>query len=1264
MSCIRLSGLILAGCLSAAVWADAGAVAQWDFSEGTGRTLRDTSPNENHGEIHGATWVKIPSGFALSLDGKDDHVALPAIPSFYNAFKGPWTIDMWVRPKTIAQGVRILFDKPFTAHKTPYYQMRIGLQLDNGGRKDYGVTFHRPTDGAVSMGAYGPAGSAVVGEWAHIAATYDVNSVTLTLYKNGAQIAVDDTPSDSTAIYSNYRTGAALGCLLNTGSYRFNGDLAHVRAFDKALSHREIARHYNETAETLGLEKVVVETAGDEAGSASAGADSYVIPYDVDPPITVDGDLDDWDNVPNPIILNRNEQVTYMPETWTGPADLSGTIRLCWRSGFCIAAEVTDDRVQQPYSGSAVYKGDHINLWVDLKPTLEPGRILFGDGQYHIAVSPGNFAGKAGGENPIPPEIVVYLPDGVPARGGEAVARRTESGYVIEASIPFSHLRMTPPVRDQYATFEVALGDSDNTPAGQETFITSSTTRWQYLRSRMRPMVFGSGSGQAVLPSRAIPVPGLYRIPKQAKQTVGFTVGAIGPASQPFLFFRARLEADSVAGYGGQLMIDLNGRRIGGKQLSNRGMTATMKDNRELIVATSNGRITLPSAPDFTSTDKNRHGYALRGGVKASEYEFFVGDLLNEGENTIVFANVSGHPLHGAASVGDIELRTRPRTPGSKFRRGAPAGDLPVYEPQMSFPKTYSRLSHGNGKISLAVGKDTYSLRSRFSTPDGQWQTGSNKFFSRKREVIERNEWIEVRDTFRNLTGDNLPLMQQYDCVFEDEARGVWLSGIEKPFKTGRHARSENASVFVTASDSGLGLVPLNDEFMVHAEQSAKDGKYVRIADPCFVLKKGGEYTAEWAIVPVREADYYTFVNAARRMLDANFQLKWMFAFMYLPHPVYEWSDRTFKEFIDNKSANLLVQGNQVYHDPYYPAFYDEVFSKTYGGKYTHMGIRGTAFLLYPPERYILFQKRMRQLYPDGSRKTGIYFHFFLDVYEPNNVRFASDRGLDLNGNHVDYGGGASYCKLFVPTLENGWGKEQAKVIDKILDEIGADGLYIDEFSYSKVRYVYNMLDGCSADIDPVTHQIRRLKGSAALLSRDYRLHHVKRVLDRGCPFIINGQPQTRTLRRLSFQAFVETGSGPANCMRTHLYSPVILGDHLTEDTYKEIYQNMLMALDHGCLYAYYYIRFLPNKTLAEHMYPFTPIELHEGYVIGEERILTNRSGLFGWADKSDFEAHVYDDDSKETDGAQVKKVTRGGKTYAEVRIPEGYSAAIVRTAE
>ncbi len=976
----------------------------------------------------------------------------------------------------------------------------------------------------------------------------------------------------------------------------------------------------------------------------------YVMPYKADPPIAVDGKLDDWGNVPNAILLIKKEQVTYqVGKGWTGPDDLSGTVHLAWRDGIYIAVEVTDDAVLQPYSGTRIYQGDHFNLWLDLMPALERGRTLFGEGQYHIAISPSNFGGKAGGDTPIPPEIVVYLPEGMPQEGGQVASRRTEKGYVIEAFVPFSRLKAAVPQMNQVATFEVAIGESDTTPSRQETFMTSGTAQWKYLRSRMLPMVFGSGSGTALLPSRTVPIAKSLAIQKKAHETVKFTMATVDPAYDPFLFFRGRMDHEIVAGYSGAaLTVDLNGERIRGQALANRGMTATMEDNRDLMIASADGRLSLPHAPDFTSTDESTTGYALRGGVKSTEFELYVGGLLKEGENTLLLSHISTDPLHSFICLADMELRLKPHTAGSRFFKSAATGPLPTYEPQRAFPKTYSALKQAAARISLAVGKDAYAVESRFSTPDGGWQTGSNKYFSHERKVIEHDEWVEVRDTFRNLTQDNLPIIQEHKCLFEKEAEGVWFAGNKKPFKTGRISGQvvfENGTVFATTSDSGIGMAPMNDEFMVHIELAGDQGKWVRIADPFFVLKKGAEYTAEWAIVPVTKPDYFAFVNAARRMLDTNFTLKYMFAFVFGTDMLYKWRDEDIKKFIENKSANFMVQSNEVH---------------LFNGLCAH----GTPFLKIPYDGYIHFQENARRIWPDRSRKTGIYYHCFLDVDEASIERFAADRVLDANGVQIGYGGPTDKAKVYLPTLKNQFGKEMAQVVDVILDKIGADGIYWDEFSFSKVEYAYNMWDGCSAEIDPQSHQITRLTGSLPLMSQEFRAAQVKRILDRGAPLVVNSQPFTRTMRRFKFQAFVETGSGPANCMRTHLYSPVILGDHITEETYKEIYQNMLQGLDYGCLYAYYYIRPMPNKTLAEYMYPFTPIELHEGYVIGQERILTNRSGQFGWGDASDFTAHVYDRDTKETAGTEVKKVLRDGRSYAEVRIPEGYSVAIVRAAK
>ena len=251
---------------------------------------------------------------------------------------------------------------------------------------------------------------------------------------------------------------------------------------------------------------------------------------------------------------------------------------------------------------------------------------------------------------------------------------------------------------------------------------------------------------------------------------------------------------------------------------------------------------------------------------------------------------------------------------------------------------------------------------------------------------------------------------------------------------------------------------------------------------------------------------------------------------------------------------------------------------------------------------------------------------------------------------------------LFVPTLEPGhWGEEIAKVLDVILDDVGADGVFWDEFAWSATPWVFSHPDGCSADVDPQTHRIVRLKGAMSLVSREFRAAMVRRIRDHGAVLIANGAPWTRTMAELKVPAFTETGS-ISNCGQVLLYSPIALGDHLTEHSERDAYRVMLAALDYGCLYAWYGSDFPAEyKTLTEHMYPTTPIEIHAGYVIARERILTNRSGLFGWGDDGDFTAHVYDRDGRPTDEHPVRKITQDGRTYAEVRLPGGYSAAIVR---
>ena len=106
-----------------------------------------------------------------------------------------------------------------------------------------------------------------------------------------------------------------------------------------------------------------------------------------------------------------------------------------------------------------------------------------------------------------------------------------------------------------------------------------------------------------------------------------------------------------------------------------------------------------------------------------------------------------------------------------------------------------------------------------------------------------------------------------------------------------------------------------------------------------------------------------------------------------------------------------------------------------------------------------------------------------------------------------------------------------------------------------------------------------------------------------------------------------------------------------------------IAALDYGLVYHWYNdLLVVPTyHTLTRYMYPITPMELHEGYIIGRERIITKKSGLFGWGDSAEHEVHVFDSSGREVPDFKAPLVRRNGKTYSELRLPEGWSAAVVR---
>jgi len=972
---------------------------------------------------------------------------------------------------------------------------------------------------------------------------------------------------------------------------------------------------------------------------AQAFADEPVIgvPMKPDPPPAVDGQLEEWANIPGTMLLNRREQATWGGANWKSPGDLSAKVWLAWRQDMLyLAADVTDDKIRQTERGAGIWKGDCIQLFLDVAPDDESGRSHFGKGQFQIVFSPGNFQRSGDSLTDCPPEAYCVKPSALELKGALVAAQQTDHGYTLEAAIPWPLLGVTRPSVGMPVNFEIAVFDTDGSEPRPEKLLSFSTKPWAMTRPRLNPAALAGTEGKASAIVRGAPVFDKVELKPKQKQTFKFATAKPPAGKEAVLALKARMDTPKVGGYTQALRLTLNGTPLDGKRLMNKPPEIKGKDGRiHRLVAVD--RFTAYYAPDFTSADASSYAIA---GVKTGEFELRVTDLLREGENQLVIENACHPNVTRSLIAANCRVMFTAPPPPPRPKAGPPKGPLLVCAPAREPKTNYDARELPNAKLAVEIGGEKFSVESRFSTPAGKWERGSNPFFEHSRRIERKGESIVVRDTFKNLTNENLPVMQRHEAVVSSSSpiKKIWLAGLSPAGLVGTSSDGANPTTFGVTEKTGLGLLPLNDEFQVHVSNYATDGT-LGLADNLFVLQPGKTYTAEWAIVPVARPDYFDFVNAGRRLLDANFTIPFCFAFLRGGPATEKRPDEEIANFIKFKSANLLC--NSIM----YPLWH---------GHYTH----GTPFQLISHDSYKRYVERIHRIAPGA--KTCVYFHCFIDTLEDAATKYPDARVLRSDGTQADYGKAAD--KIFFPTEHNEFGRAMKRNVDIILNDIKADGVYWDELEHSAYAYHYGEpWDGCSADIDAKTMKIRRLKSSVTLISQPWRVALIREIMARG-PFIANGQPRTRTVARLKFPRFCETGSG-SNCTRAQFHSPIALGDHLTERSEEDAYRNMVAALDYGCVSHWYNdLQVMPAfETITKFMYPITPVELHEGYIVGKERILANRSGLFGWGDASKHEVHVFDDTGREVPDFKAPTVERGGATFTELRIAEGWSAAIVR---
>ncbi|MBU0477656.1 carbohydrate binding domain-containing protein [bacterium] len=581
-----------------------------------------------------------------------------------------------------------------------------------------------------------------------------------------------------------------------------------------------------------------------------------------------------------------------------------------------------------------------------------------------------------------------------------------------------------------------------------------------------------------------------------------------------------------------------------------------------------------------------------------------------------------------------------------------------------------------NGLIKLIGDKFSFPVESFFSIPESKWCsfstedaknwevtvkkdshkeytiTAENKYYTLERKVFIKKQRVDVFDKLKNTTSSLVGIKIRHEIDTENLEKNkideIYLAGDSCPTvrekKTGR-----NPSTFLAdyKNNKGIGIIANDDVFRIQNIQYYNKER-TGIKTDNFALSPGKTYTLEWAIYPVMSSDYFDFINTVRIDWNVNFTIDGGLCtglnMAYMSENKEAWAHQTLTNMAlkyrilaswYNSWLNPKLKGSQVTGHHGSSAMEDEQKDLQEFAKEVF-----TASKKYAPSL-----KRLQ------------YLHVQITAEKNAEEKYKDSLLVDEKENHLYYS--HKKYQLFVPTLENSYGKKLFELVNWYFDNFDIDGIYNDEICYSKTPITYNMWDGYSVVMDEDTHKVKRKIGFVNLVKLPFHTKLFNYILKEKKKILIgNFAPESRTMTNIHFTRFEETWDH-SWAYYLHLYTPVTLGDML-EFSPDECAKDIREVLKRGNLYYYYHLS-TPYPTITTYMFPFTPVQIHSGWMLGEERILTVYSGDYGWTGEDVLaEVHVYDETGREAKDTSYTLFTSKG-TRIRLNLKEDYMAAVVK---
>ena len=206
----------------------------------SGTTITDTV-NSVNGTINGSTFVNEDNG-VINFDGTDDYIDFDDILDL-----GVLSVNMWINCDQYNSDREFLFGKWKSNHRS------YAIVLNQGGTSAGSITCQISIDGGSSnIGLATDSGVIDANDtWFNVGFTHD--GTTLKTYVNGVLGATATIGGAYTSGTAHVAVGTILFSNDTSPLNPFNGRIANVHVYNRALSSTEVLHNYNALKSRFGL---------------------------------------------------------------------------------------------------------------------------------------------------------------------------------------------------------------------------------------------------------------------------------------------------------------------------------------------------------------------------------------------------------------------------------------------------------------------------------------------------------------------------------------------------------------------------------------------------------------------------------------------------------------------------------------------------------------------------------------------------------------------------------------------------------------------------------------------------------------------------------------------------------------------------------------------------------------------------------------------------------------------------------------------------